>query len=194
MFLNFVRWLSTLDRSYFFALSAFVTSIVTGVLLLFLPIITRFDGSEVTILEDGGAAALILLILPVFVVGSPLIALPQKPGPRYRQHKINSVAATVVLLAFVFISLPTFQLSYLPTLIMSVASSASLYFGRNRKPVVPEGAQQDVGKDGVRLSRSARRRAREQERLAKEGNTELPKGETPLSTSRKRRGRNRRKR
>ena len=191
MFLRFLRWLSTLDRSYFFALSAFVTSIVTGVLLLFLPIVTLFDGSQITLLEDAGAIALILLVLPVLVVGSPLIALPQKPGPRLRHHKINSIAATFVLMAFVFVSFPTFQLAYFPSLIMSVASSVSLYFGRSRKVVAVE-AGSDVGPDGVRLSRGARRRLRQQERLAENGEGQR-QAETPLSSSRRRRGRRRRK-
>lgn len=191
MFTRFLRWMSGLDRSYFFAFSAFVAAIISSIALVFAPIVERFDGSEVTLIEDSGGIVIVLLILPILVLGSPLIALPQKPGPRRRNDKINSIAATFVLLAFVFIAFVDFGLFYMPALILSVASSVSLFFGSSRKAAATSEADSSVGPDGVRLSRSARRRLRQQEQ---HGGNDGQQGETPLSSSRRRRGRRRRKR
>ncbi len=190
--LNALRWLSSLDRSYFFAISALITGLIVTAALTFAPIARADDGGgDISLLERDGPIILILLALPLFVLATPLVSLPQKPSPIERSHKINSGASTFILLAFIGISLPSFGLFYIPSLIFSMASTASLFFGRRKRP------QQDVkgrpvDEDGIRLSRSALRRKREEERLATEGEAREP-SESPLASSRRRRGRRRRR-
>ncbi len=194
MILNALRWFSRLDRSYFFAISALISALIVSIALTFAPIAQRVDGSDVSLIERDGAIILILLILPVFVLATPLIALPQAPGPRLRSHKINSAAATVVLVGFAAVSLPTFGLFYGPSLIFSMASSVSLFFGRDRKPGWTAGtAKRNAGSDGTRSGRNARKRFKKQEEPVANGAVKSKKGESPLVSSRRRRGRNRRK-
>ena len=152
-----MRWFLKLDRSYFFAISAFFASLLASLVLVFAPVDTRFDGSAVTLVENEGGAVIIMLVLPVLVLASPLIALPQKPGPRSRNDKINSFAATGVILAFVIAFLAWIGMFYMPALMMSIASTVSLYFGRNRVPVTES---PDSG-GGMRLSKQAKRRSSE---------------------------------
>jgi len=173
-----LRWLARLDRSYFFALSAFISAVAISLALAFTPIGERPDGSNASLFETEGAIVLMLLILPVLVVGTPLLSIPQTPGPRDRSHKINSIAAAVVLLGFVLISLPSFGLFYTPPLIFTVASSVSLYFGKDRKP----------GFDPA-----ARRTARNVGEIRMSGNAPAD-SPSPNSVCRRRKGRNRKKR
>lgn len=186
-----LRWLAGLDRSYFLALSAFIAAIIAALFVAFAPTVELLDGSAMTLIEDSGAGVIVLILLPVLVLGAPLIALPQAPGPRRKNDKINSVASTGVLLAFTVAFLPWLGVFYMPAVILSVASSVSLYFGRGRRPAQdttarPAGAR---GEDGVRLSRSAKKRAR-QEAAGRSGEA---MGETPLASSRRRRGRTRKR-
>ncbi len=189
-----LRWLTGLDRSYFFALSAFVMGMVASLSLAFVVSYERTDGSSRTLIEQNGAFVILLLVLPVLVLGTPLIALPRRPGPRSKNDKINGVASTVVLLAFVAISIWSLGIFYIPALILSTASSVSLYFGKNRKgvPVPANRLDRDTDGDGsMRLSRSAQKRLRQREQVS--GSNAGSDGESPLQSSRRRRGRSRRK-
>ncbi len=201
MISRLLRWISRLDRSYFFAISSLISTLVVSIALAFAPVVQAVDGSDISLLERDGAIVLILLVLPVLVLAAPLISLPQNPAPIERSHKVNSVATTFILFVFVGISLSTFGLFYGPALIFSIASTSALFFGRKgrgRKTVADQKANVRVDEDGIRLSRGGLRRLREQQRLSAEaeesGETGVEQGESPLTSSRRRRGRNRRKR
>lgn len=193
-----LRWLSRLDRSYFFALSALVSALAVSIALAFAPVVQAADGSDISLVNRDGAIVYILLLMPLFVLATPLISLPQNPAPIERSHRINSVAATFILFAFVGISLGSFGLFYGPSLIFSIASSSALFFGRKPRAAIQETKKGRLDADGIRISRGALRRQREQERLEAEGSqaagSDHVQGETPLASSRRRRGRNRRKR
>ncbi len=193
MILRTLRWLSSLDRSYFFAISAFISGVVISAALIFAPVVQTADGGDISLLERDGALILILLALPLFVLATPLVSLPQNPAPILRSHKVNGAAATFILFAFVFISLPSFGLFYVPALVFSIASTVSLYFGRKPKLPATDAKGRPVDEDGIRLSRSALRRQREQERIESEGGEASPPETSPLKSSRRRRGRKRRR-
>lgn len=187
-----LRWFIRLDRSYFLALSAFMAAFVASLLLAFIPQVERDDGTILTLIEDSGVGVIVLLVLPVLVMAAPLLALPQAPGDRNRNDKVNSIASTGVLLAFVVAFLTSIGLPYLPALIFSIASSVSLFFGRDRNPYVVMGGSGGKFSEGTRLSRNARRRAN-REATAENSKSIESTGETPLESSRRRRGRNRRR-
>lgn len=190
MIVRMLRWIAGLDRSYFLALSAFVAAIVASVFVVFAPATELPDGSTLTLLEDIGAAVLILILLPVLVLAAPLVALPQAPGVRRRNDKINSIASTGVMLAFAVAFLSSLGLFYVPALILATASSASLFFGRRKRAGTAPDTGPGSGNDRVRSSKSDRRRVRQ------EAANEAQKisGETPLASSRRRRGKKRRRR
>ena len=189
MIVRVLRWIATLDRSYFLALSAFVAAIVASVFVSFAPATELPDGSTLTLIEDIGAAVLILILLPVLVLAAPLVALPQSPGPRRRNDKINSVASTGVLLAFSVAFLSSLGLFYVPALMLTTASSVSLFFGRSRQSEPGTNASAGASQDGSRLSRSARKRARQDAA----DQTPAVSGESPLASSKRRRGKKRRR-
>ncbi len=187
-----LRWLSGLDRSYFFAvssvISATIISVVVGILVALNPPDEATDGVDALLI-------IVLLALPVLVVATPLISLPQRTTVIRGNHKVNGAAATLILLAYVVVSVGLFGLFYVPALIFSVASTVSLFFGRRAVPDdagPPVGRLQSGGDGEIRMSRSARRRAREEERIAADGG-ETPADPSPLESSRRRRGRRRRK-
>jgi hypothetical protein len=100
-----------------------------------------------------------------------------------------------VLLAYVAAFATSFGLFFVPALILTVASSASLFFGPNRSaPVVSADGAGDpisrVDENGMRMSRSALKRARQKAA----GQVPPVKSETPLASSRRRRGKRRRPR
>ena len=184
-----LRWIARLERSYFLALSGFIAVIVASIFVTFAPATELTDGSTLTLMEDVGAGVLILILMPVLVLAVPLVALPQAPGPRRRNDKVNSVASTVVMLAFTIIFPPPFGLFYVPALILSASSSASLIVGRRGQARMDANMPADSSEDDGRLTRSARKRAR----LEASGETQKVSGETPLASSRRRRGKKRRR-
>lgn len=192
MIVKALRRFSRLDRSYFFATSALISGLVVTIALLFAPIVQSADGSDISLLERDGAIVIILLLLPLFVLATPLVSLPQITGPIDRSHKINASAATFILFVFIGISLSSFGLFYVPSFIFSTASTISLFFGRGGKAPREDAGGRPLDEDGIRLSRSALRRQREEERLATGGDG--IQDASPLASSRRRRGRNRRKR
>jgi hypothetical protein len=165
-----LRWLLDLDRSYFLALSAFVFALAASIFLLAVPVYTgtnedgtRFSG---TLIEVDGARVIGLLIVPILVTSAPLLVLPRKKSPLRRSHKVNAVATTAMLLVFVGITIVTLGVLYLPSLILSTASSASLFFGRDRKPGALSTAAQ--GKRG-RAERRKPQRAQQGEKIRMSG-------------------------
>lgn len=195
MILKALRWFGRLDRSYFFAISALISAVVVSVFLGFAPAVEATDGRSVSLIEDGGAIVIPLLILPLLILATPLVSLPRHTAPIDLSHKINSLASSFLFLVIAFLLGPTALVAYVPPLIFSIASTISLYFGRNRKPVEQVSKGRPTDEHGIRLSRAGVRRLREQERLAAAGEeTEEKQEESPLVSSRRRRGRNRRKR
>lgn len=195
MILRGMRWMAQLDRSYFLAISAFIASIIAAIFLSFAPIAEKDDGSTITLIQESGAVIIVLFVLPVMVLSAPLIALPREPGTREKNDKINSVASSGVLLAYAAAFATSFGLFFVPALILTIASSASLFFGPNRKaPVISvDGDGVPINKldeNGVRISRSALRRARQKAA----GQVPPVKSETPLASSRRRKGKRRRPR
>jgi FtsH-binding integral membrane protein len=129
------RWLSGLDRSYVFALSALVAALFATVALTGM-LTTRSDSDQATKI-----LGLILVVLPLFIAGTPLIALPQRPGPRYRNDKVNSIAATAILAVYSGLLFSPIGVFYLPALVFSASSSVSLFFGRKKYAVAAEVAK-----------------------------------------------------
>lgn len=166
-----LRWLLDLDRSYFLAISAFAFALAATIYLLLAPVYTgtnqdgtRFDG---TLIEVDGARVIGLLIVPMLITGAPLLVLPRKKGPVRRNHKVNAVATTTMLLVFVGITIVTLGVLYLPALILSTASSASLFFGRDRKPgAVDIAAQRKRGMAERRKPEPSRAQQGEKVRLS----------------------------
>jgi hypothetical protein len=167
-----LRWLLDLDRSYFLALSAFVFALAASVFLLFVPAfaVMNSDGVEVTgtLIQVHGARATGLLIVPLLVTCAPLLVLPRKKGPVRRNHKVNAVATTVMLLVFIGVTIALLTvLPYLPALILSTASTASLFFGRDRKPGALDMAKR--GKRGGVEPRQEPRQAQQGEKIRLSG-------------------------
>jgi hypothetical protein len=123
------KWLSSLDRSYVFALSAFFSALFATVALS-ARFLTRDDADQSTKL-----LTVILVTLPVLIVATPLIALPQHPGPRRRNDKVNSLAATIILMIYSGLMFTPIGVFYLPALVFSASSSVSMFFGRKKYAV-----------------------------------------------------------
>lgn len=194
-----LRWLSRLDRSYFFAISSLISAIVVSLVFAVTLVLATLDDSDTSLSDLGAGVALALIILPLFIAAVPLISLPRHPAPIGRNHKVNGVGTTLLLFGFIVVTIDVFGLYYGPSLIFSISSSIALFFGRKRKLVQQELTGRPRGEDGIRLSRGGLKRLREQERIAAEADASdddgpEPQGESPLESSRRRRGRNRRKR
>jgi hypothetical protein len=154
-----------LDRSYVFAVSALVASIAASVYLSFAKIFVEdyTDGTSqsFTALDYYGNDFLILLILPLVITAGPLLVLPREKQQFKLNHRINSIVTSFVLTVFVAFGFFVTGIYYVPALIFSIASSASLFFGKDRKPASPGavgGAVRLSGRD--KREQRAERRAR----------------------------------
>ena len=166
-----LRGILSLDRSYFLAAWAFIAAVAGSVYLFVAPVYTEVleDGSEVTgtLVELEGVRAAGLLIVPIFVSAAPLLSLPRRRTPLLLSHRVNAAAATVMLFVFVGVTLLTLGLVYVPALVMSTASTASLFFRRDRRP---------GGFDGAGRQKSQSLSKKERRRTAVTGGTPPPPG------------------
>ena len=162
---RFLRAVWRLDRSYVFALFALLASAAASVYLSFAKIFVEdyTDGTSqsFTALDYYGNEFLILLILPLVITTGPLLVLPREKRQLKFNHRVNSIVTSFVLTVFVAFGFFNTGIYYVPALIFSIASSASLFFGKDRRPTSPGAAG-----GGVRLSgrdkkeQRAERRAR----------------------------------
>ncbi|MDA0676976.1 MAG: hypothetical protein O2788_03100 [Chloroflexi bacterium] len=143
------KWLSSLDRSYVFALSAFFSALFATIALSS-TLITRQDADQATKL-----LSVLLVILPLFIVVTPLVALPRQPGPRFRHDKVNSLTATVILTIYVGMMFNPIGVFYLPALVFSVSSSVSMFFGRKKYATAEGTADIRVSGSRPRMSGNA---------------------------------------
>jgi hypothetical protein len=144
------RVLTTWDRAFFFAVMALIAALAGSVFLLVGPVYQGIGAGgstgSATFVEVNGWRVVWIMVLPLLVTGAPLVVVPKTKTRIETRHKVNSLASTVMLFLFCGVGICSFGLIYAPALIFSIASSVSLYFGKDRKH----------GADGVRLSRRAR--------------------------------------
>ena len=122
------------DRIYLFMFAGTTLAVAGFIVLLVVPTLEVFDletgeTSYRTLLSDGQSGLLLLYLLPIFLVGSALLASPRQSQPD-KTGKINIWLSLAALYLFIGLQIEYAGIFFVPTVVMMTAAGVGSMVSR----------------------------------------------------------------